>query len=119
MFYSFPFLTFAQVGEKVHLKDYDAIKKWIVSKGISVHKIGKASMVYEIDVDCAIDKMKVLELKKQYPNDWVELYKNISKDSAVCEMVVRSLEGEITAKPTTKVKPNNKSENELYKKYAK
>lgn len=111
--------TIAQVGKKIKLIDDNAIKKWLIANNISIHKRGRSSFVYEIDVDCAIDKIKVLELKKQYPNDWVELYKKISNDSAVCEMVVRSLQGEIRAKPTTKVKPINKSENELYKKYAK
>lgn len=119
MFYCLPTLNFAQVGEKINLKDYEAIKKWLISKGISIHKIGKFPFVYEIDVDCAIDTIKVLELKKQYPGDWLELYKRISVDDAVYELVIHNLKGIISSKPATKVKPNNKTENELYKKYAK
>jgi hypothetical protein len=119
MFYCLPTLNFAQVGEKINLKDYEAIKKWLISKGISIHKTGRFQFVYEIDVDCEIDKIKVLELKKRYPNDWVELYKRISRDSAVYELVVHNLQGMISAKPTTKVKLSNENENELYKRYAK
>lgn len=119
MFICLSILTIAEVGDKINLKDEDAIKKWLISKDISIHKTGKFRFVYEIDVDCAIDKIRVLELRKQYPDDWIGLYKRISKDSAVYEMVVHNLQGEISTKPTTKVKPNNKTENELYKKYAK
>lgn len=114
-----PTLTIAEVGMEINLKDNEAIKKWLISNGISIHKRGKSLFVYEIDVHCRIDKVKVLELKKQYPNDWIELYKKISKDNAVYEMVVHSLGGKIVAKPSTKVKPVSKSEKELYKKYAK
>lgn len=119
MFYCLSILNFAQVGEKINLKDYSCIKKWLISKEITIHKIGKFPYVYEIDVDCAIDKVKVLELKKQYPEDWAELYKRMSIDNAVYEMVVHSLKGQITIKPTTKLKPSNKSEYELYNKYTK
>lgn len=119
MFYCLSILNFAEVGEKINLKDYEAIKKWLISKDISIHKNGKFPFVYEIDVDCAIDTIKVLELKKQYPDDWLELYKRISVDNAVYELVVHNLKGIISSKPTTKIKPNNKTENELYKKYAK
>lgn len=118
MFYCLPTLNFAQVGEKINLKDNDAIKKWLLCKGISIHKIGRFSFVYEIDVDCAIDTVKVLELKIQYPNDWVELYKRISVDNAVYELVIHNLKGSIGTKPTTKVKPVSKSDYELYKKYS-
>lgn len=117
-FYHLPTLNFVQVGERINLKDYDAIKKWLISKDITIHKMGKP-YVYEIDVDCAIDKVKVMELKKQYPNDWIELYRKISKDESVCEMVIHSLSGEETSKPTTKIKLSNNIENELYKKYSK
>lgn len=118
MFYCLPTLNFTQVGGKINLKDYDAIKKWLISKDISIHKIGRFQYVYEIDVDCAIDTVKVLELKKQYPNDWVELYKRISVDKAVYELVVHNLKGSISTKPTTKVKPISESDCELYKKYS-
>lgn len=118
MFYCLPTLNFAQIGEKINLKDYDAIKKWLISKDISIHKIGRFQFVYEIDVDCAIDTVKVLELKKRYPNDWVELYKRISVDKAVYELVVHNLKGSISTKPTTKVKPVSESDYELYKKYS-
>jgi hypothetical protein len=118
MFYCLSTLNFAQVGEKIKLKDYDAIKKWLISKNISIHKIGRFQFVYEIDVDCAIDTVKVLELKKQYPTDWVELYKRISVDKGVYELVIRNLKGIISANPTTKVKPVSESDYELYKKYS-
>lgn len=118
MLYSLSILNFPQVGEKINLKDYDAIRKWLISKGISIHKIGKFPFVYEIDVDCAIDTVKVLELKKQYPNDWVELYKRISIDNAVYELVIRNLKESTSTKPTTKVKSISKSDYELYKKYS-
>lgn len=119
MFYSLSILNLAQVGEKINLKDNDAIKKWLISKDISIHKIGKIPFVYEIDVDCEIDMIKVVELKKRYPDEWIELYRRISVDSSVYELVVHNLKSGELIKPTSRVKPINKSENELYKKYAK
>ncbi|WP_162927257.1 hypothetical protein [Flavobacterium anhuiense] len=113
----FPTLTIAEVGVKINLKDDDAIKKWLIANGITIQKSGKFRFVFEIDVDCVIDKMKVLELKRQYPNDWIDLYKTICKDNAVYEMVVRELGGKTIRKPATKLNLS-KSENQLYSKYA-
>ena len=109
-------LTILEVGKKIHLSDFDAIKKWLVKKGITIYKETKVHFVYEIDVDVEIDKIRVKDLKAKNPNNWQELYKIIAKDNAVYEMVVFILNGETVSRPTTKLKMTTEADKDLYKK---
>lgn len=109
-------LTILEVGQKIKLSDFDAIKKWLVKKGITIYKETKVHFVYEIDVDVEIDKIRVKDLKAKNPNNWQELYKMIAKDNAVYEMVVYSLVGDSIARPTTKLKLTTDADKELFKK---
>lgn len=105
-----------EVGQKIKLSDFDAIKRWLVKKGITIYKETKVNFVYEIDVDVEIDKIKVRDLKGKYPNNWQELYKKIAKDEAVYEMVVYSLTGDSLTRPTTKLKLTTQADKELFNK---
>lgn len=109
-------LTILEVGQKIKLSDFDAIKRWLVKKGITIYKETKVNFVYEIDVDVEIDKIKVRDLKGKYPNNWQELYKKIAKDEAVYEMVVYSLTGDSLTRPTTKLKLTTQADKELFNK---
>lgn len=109
-------LTILEVGPKIKLTDFDAIKKWLNKKGITIYKETKVHFVYEIDVDVEIDKIRVKDLKVKNPNNWQELYKMIAKDNAVYEMVVSSLVGDYVARPTTKLKLTTDADKELFKK---
>jgi hypothetical protein len=110
-------LTLHEAGNRINTKDLESIKRWLLKNNICIYKLTKQNCVYEIDVDCAIDKIRVRDLRNQYPNDWEKLYKKIARDNSVYEMVVYSLGGEVSSKPTTTVKPESKYENELIKKY--
>lgn len=112
-------LTLAEVGVKIKIKDVEAIKRWLKNNNITIHKFSKTNYVYQIDVDCVIDKVRARELMKQYPNNWQAVYRKIVKNNDVYEMVVLSLTGVLSIKPTTRIKPVNKSETELYKRYSK
>ncbi len=105
-----------EVGKKIKLSDFDAIKRWLDKKGITIYKETKVHFVYEIDVDVEIDKIRVKDLKAKNPNNWQELYRMIAKDIAVYEMVVFILNGEIVSRPTTKLKLTTDADKDLYKK---
>ncbi|MBP6755787.1 MAG: hypothetical protein KA210_06540 [Bacteroidia bacterium] len=109
-------LTILEVGKKIKLSDFDAIKRWLDKKGITIYKETKVHFVYEIDVDVEIDKIRVKDLKAKNPNNWQELYRMIAKDIAVYEMVVFILNGEIVSRPTTKLKLTTDADKDLYKK---
>ena len=115
---SLAILTISDVGPKIKKKDTEAIKKWLEKKNITIYKETKTHFVYEIDVDCEIDKIRVRDLRNKYPNNWKEIYKKITKDNSVYEMVVLSLGGEFIDKPMTKIKTRNAEEEALYKRYS-
>lgn len=111
-------LTINEVSAKIKRKNFVSTKNWLLSNNITIHKEGKQLFVFEIDVDTHIDKKKVLELRRQFPNTWQEIYRKIVNDDAVYEMVIHSIGDEnIMLKPTTKIKPISATENELLKKY--
>jgi hypothetical protein len=114
---SFTLITIPEVAIKIKLTDFEATKKWLLQKNITIHSDRKPYTVYEIDVDCELDKPYVRDLRNKYPDNWEEIYRKIAKDDAVCEMVVLSLSGEVKFKPLSKIKTINKSEDELLKRY--
>jgi hypothetical protein len=114
---SFTLITIPEVAIKIKLTDFEATKKWLLQKNITIHSDRKPYTVYEIDVDCELDKGYVRDLRNKYPDNWEEIYRKIAKDDAVCEMVVLSLSGEVKFKPLSKIKTINKSEDELLKRY--
>jgi hypothetical protein len=114
---SLALLTLPEVGSRIKIKDIESIKRWLSKYNIMMYKLSKQICVYEIDLDCEIDKIRVRDLRMQHPNNWEEVYKSIAKDKSVFEMVVISLGGEVTNKPSTRVKLKSNYEKELLKKY--
>jgi hypothetical protein len=110
-------LTISDVGSKIKKKDVEAIKKWLAKKNITIYKETKTHFVYEIDVDCEIDKTRVRDLRNKYPNDWEKVYKKIAKNDAVYEMVVLSLGGELCVNPKSKIRLKDDKEYGLLKRY--
>ncbi|SDG81484.1 hypothetical protein SAMN04488062_102245 [Flavobacterium omnivorum] len=111
-------LTIQDVGVKIKITDSEAIKRWLKNKNIQIHKFPKGNYVYQVDVDCEIDKPFVKDLRNKYPNNWKEIYKKIAKDHSVYEMVVLSLGAEFFDKPLTKIKTINPIEDALFKRYS-
>jgi hypothetical protein len=114
---SLALLTLPEVGTRIKIKDIESIKRWLSKYNIMMYKLSKQICVYEIDLDCEIDKIRVRDLRMQHPNNWEEVYKSIAKDKSVFEMVVTSLGGEVASKPSTRVKLKSDYEKELLKKY--
>ena len=115
---SLTILSIQEVSSKIKKKDLDATRKWLEKREIPIYKDSKPHYVYEVDVDCEIDKTRVRTLRNKYPNNWEQVYKKIARDTSVYEMVVLSLDGEVFTKPTSKIKPQNNNERDLYKRYS-
>jgi hypothetical protein len=115
---SLTILTISDVGSKIKKKDVEAIKKWLAKKNITIYKETKTHFVYEIDVDCEIDKTRVRDLRNKYPNDWEKVYKKIAKNDAVYEMVVLSLGGELCVNPKSRIRLKDDKEYGLLKRYS-
>lgn len=108
-------LTIPEVASKIKLKDFDATKNWLTQKSIKMFKETKQLFVYELDVDVEIDLIYAKELKRKFPLHWLQIYKSISKDIAVFEMVKLRLEAVTSSKPKTKILLKTKEDNEILK----
>jgi hypothetical protein len=92
-----------------------ATDNWINDNDIETHRIGGRNMVFQIEVDVAIDKIYVKTLIKKYPNSWEEKYHDVAKDRIVCQQVIELLKGESWRPPTTKVIAVSESDNKILK----
>lgn len=109
-------LTMSEVGEKIKLRDSEAIKKWCISNGVTVHKFSKLDYVYKIDLECTIGKPFVVDLKKKYPLQWKPLLKEILSNDALYYLFIANLGEARDLNTLTVVKPQSTKEKELYKK---
>ena len=109
-------LTLPQVAEKIHVKDIESAKKWLVERGIKIHKFTKTPFVYQIEVDSQIDKPFAQQLRNKYPDKWKERYRDVVKDISVYNLTITLLEDEISPIPRVKISKINKKDEERYKK---
>ena len=88
------------------------LKKW----EIQIYRIHKNDYVYEIDLDIQLHKPFVLNLKRKYPNKWIDMYRNIEKDEVIFNQMLMLLEEEpiVIHQPTTKVKLKSSNDKKLY-----
>ncbi len=106
-------LTINEVASKLKLTDADATKRWLTKNNISIQKIGKQNIVYEIDVDCALDLPYVRILQKKYPFRWEDAYRTVVKDESVFQMVLMEINSTTIRTPLSKVKATNDKEKKL------
>jgi hypothetical protein len=109
-------LSLNEVGVIIQMKDIEGVKRWLNSNDVKVYKRSKFNYVYKIDVECEIDKVRVRDLRKSFPNEWEMRYRIIAKDDAVYKMVVLSLGGELNYMATSKVERESVGDEQLYKK---
>ena len=109
-------LTLPQVAEKINVKDIETAKKWLVERGIKIHKFTKTPFVYQIEVDSQIDKPFVQQLRNKYPDEWKDRYRDVVKDLSVYNLTITLLEDDISPIPRVKSSRINKKDEERYKK---
>jgi hypothetical protein len=108
-------LTLKDVGELIHRKDIECIKKWLHFNKVTIHRLGKLNCVYKVDFECAMMLPHVRDFKRKYPTQWEAYYQKTIKDEALFNLIMLRMEVDINYKPTTKVK-RSKSDEELYQK---
>ena len=69
------FLTIKEVASKIKLLDESATLRWLYKNNINIYKISKKNVVYQLEVDCAIEKPFAKYLKKLFPNNWESTYR--------------------------------------------
>ena len=107
-------LSLKEVGELIHLKDMESIKRWLRSNKIIIYKLAKLNYVYKVDFECAITLPQVRNFRKEYPMQWESYYRQIIKEDALLNMIMLKLDVEINYQPTTKVKRRSESDQKLY-----
>ena len=108
-------LTLPQVAEKINVKDIESAKKWLVERGIKIHKFTKTPLVYQIEVDSHIDKPYVQQLRNRYPDKWKDRYRDVVKDLSVYNLTITLLEDEISPVPAARSTRINKKDEKRYK----
>jgi len=109
-------LTLAQVAEKIYVKNIETAKKWLMEKGIKIHRFLNSSFVYQVEVDSHIDIQYVQQLRNKYPDKWKERYRDVVKDLPVYHLTITLLEDEVSYTPMVKPSRINKKDLDLYKK---
>ncbi len=119
-FKSFRFekMTLSQIGNEINLKNNKSIRKWLIDRGITIHKFSSKCFVYKIDFDLHNEKPFVLSLRKNNPKNWRQMYKAIVTDDAFYNLMMICIEQEPIQLPNTKVSLKNKEDQKLYRELA-
>ena len=100
-----------QVSEMMSFKSINTTMKWLETNSVKIHRISNKKYVFEIDILSEIDKLQVKELKKRYPEKWIEMYRTIATNPKVCELVLLQVGNEPLERTSyTMVKLKNKKE---------
>ncbi len=114
----FPFshlelISLEQLAKILNIATTTAAINWCKINEISVFRRCNRNMVYQIEVDIAIDRLLVRTWIHKYPKDWEEKYKVVAKDERVCQLVIEEIKGSPMKSPSTIVKPISKSDTKL------
>lgn len=97
-------LTLGEVSNMIMIDSIPAVKKWLKSKNISMNKISKSYYVYEVEITCELEKQLALNLKRNYPRQWKEMFRCVASSESIYNLVLIHIEGEVVYKPIHKVK---------------
>lgn len=97
-------LTLGEVSNLIMIDSIPAVKKWLKSKNIAMNKISKSYYVYEVEITCELEKQLALNLKRNYPGQWKEMYRCVASNESIYNLVLIHIEGEVVRKPIHKVK---------------
>ena len=89
------FMTMKQVGDEINLRGPKAIRKCLVERGITIHKLSSKSYVYQIDFDLQSDKPLVMNLRRTNPQYWKEMYRAITPNDALFNLMMLEMEQEV------------------------
>lgn len=107
------FLTLKHIGDEINLRNQRAIRKWLIDRGISIHKLSSKTFVYKIDFDLHSDKPLVMNLRRTNPRNWKEMYRVIANNDTLYNLMMLEMEQETVASPTTMVSTKTKNDEKL------
>ena len=107
------FLTLKQIGDEINLMNQKAIRKWLIDRGITIHKLSSKTYVYKIDFDLHSDKPLVMNLRRNNPRNWKEMYRVIANNDTLYNLMMLEMEQETVYLPTTRVSVRNKNDEKL------
>lgn len=107
------FITLKQIGDEVNLRNQKAIRKWLMERGITIHKLSSKTYVYKIDFDLHSDKPLVMNLRRNNPRNWKEMYRVIANNDTLYNLMMLEMEQETVDSPTTMVSTKTKNDEKL------
>jgi hypothetical protein len=108
-------MTLGEVGNLLMINSTQSVKNWLSSKNISVNKFSKANYVFEVEVVCEIEKQLAINLRRNYPTKWKDMYKLIAPNESIYELVLIQIGEEVVYKPLNKVKTRGAKDEKLLK----
>ncbi|RZJ33219.1 MAG: hypothetical protein EOO51_14585 [Flavobacterium sp.] len=105
----------AEVAERINLKDSESAIKWLKANDVTIHKLLRKFIVYQLDLEFAIIKPLVHDLQKRHPKNWKDALENICIDDALFNFILFRLGEPRIGKGLAKVSPTTKEEEELLK----
>ncbi len=108
-------MTLSEVGDLLMINSTQSVKNWLRSKNISVNKFSKANYVYEVEVVCEIQKQLAINLRRNYPTKWKDMFKLAAPNESIYELVLIQIGEEIVYKPVNRVKTRGAKDEKLLK----
>ena len=106
-------MTLGEVSDYINMNSIPAVKRWLKSKNISVNKISKSYYVYEVEITCELERQLALNLRRNYPGQWKEMYKCVASSDSIYNLVLIQIGEEIVNKPIYKVKTRGSKDEKL------
>lgn len=106
-------LTLGEVSKIIMIDSIPSVKKWLKSKNIFMNKISKSYYVHEVEIFSELEKEYALNFKRNYPTQWKEMYKCVSRSESIYNLVLIQIGEEVVHKPIHKVKTRGSKDEKL------
>ncbi len=108
-------MSLTEVSDMLKMNSIPAVKKWLRTNKICLNKISKSYYVYEVELKSELEKPLALNLRRNYPDQWKEMYKSVASSDSIYNLVVRQIGEEVFHKPIHKVKTKGFKDEKLLK----
>lgn len=67
-------ISISEVKERIGVQDDRTAKKWCEENNITIQKMHKKTLIYNVDMENALELNYIKGLKKKYPDNYKEIY---------------------------------------------
>lgn len=67
-------IQISEVKERIGVNDVRTAQKWCEENNITIHKMHKKKLIYNVDLENALELNYISGLKKKHPDNYKELY---------------------------------------------